>query len=674
MIMIKMYFLIKYFVFTSLFPVQNKQQLQLNADNTYTITLDDNSVKIRNAYPLLYLSNKVLKIDTSWVATKIGKRINYVKDNISISLNFENIKASSLEIATSIENKSKTPLKISYISPLNSKSIVSDVPLNRYLKEGELTWSQTALLKKNVSKDISTSFAAFTNTVGKKALLFGFTNLSDARYELEVTTKESVISSISARCDRELIPLNEGETIKISNLKIIVDKSLSTLMSDYADLLSQNMGYRNPKPSVTGWSSWYYYYTHAEREYIYQNLETISSTPKLSERVKVFQLDDGWFQTDANQLHETFGDYESGFRYPEGMKKFANNVKKEGLVPGLWVAPFLNGKKSKLFKNRPDLMVLKRKDSTPINVIDVSSKQSEQYLTKLFSKLSKDWGIEYLKIDFLGAALKRNDRYIRAKPNATSIQSYRKSIDVIRNAIGEDTYLLGCGAPITASIGLFDGMRIGHDISTRYFMHHKDSLKGRDYGFISVKLGANQTIWRHWMQRKFWQNDPDCLVVRDYGGPFEVKRHNELFPWTRNKPFGLSFNEAKLWSDLIWFTGGVNMMSTDLEKLINTSPDRYKLLLESMPVNERSVCWVDWYVEPDFTIMETTDDQENYMLAVFNRSDNELSFEIPRELTRLKKTSWEFKERLLKENFKGKGDKIKLPKMPPRSSKIWVLH
>jgi len=205
-------------------------------------------------------------------------------------------------------------------------------------------------------------------------------------------------------------------------------------------------------------------------------------------------------------------------------------------------------------------------------------------------------------------------------------------------------------------------------------MHHKDSLKGRDYGFISVKLGANQTIWRHWMQRKFWQNDPDCLVVRDYGGPFEVKRHNELFPWTRNKPFGLSFNEAKLWSDLIWFTGGVNMMSTDLEKLINTSPDRYKLLLESMPVNERSVCWVDWYVEPDFTIMETTDDQENYMLAVFNRSDNELSFEIPRELTRLKKTSWEFKERLLKENFKGKGDKIKLPKMPPRSSKIWVLH
>ena len=54
--MIKMYFLIKYFVFTSLFPVQNKQQLQLNADNTYTITLDDNSVKIRNAYPILYLN------------------------------------------------------------------------------------------------------------------------------------------------------------------------------------------------------------------------------------------------------------------------------------------------------------------------------------------------------------------------------------------------------------------------------------------------------------------------------------------------------------------------------------------------------------------------------------------------------------------------------------------
>jgi alpha-galactosidase len=35
----------------------------------------------------------------------------------------------------------------------------------------------------------------------------------------------------------------------------------------------------------------------------------------------------------------------------------------------------------------------------------------------------------------------------------------------MRDAAGEDCYLLACGAPILASIGIFDGIRIGPDVA-----------------------------------------------------------------------------------------------------------------------------------------------------------------------------------------------------------------
>ena len=444
-------------------------------------------------------------------------------------------------------------------------------------------------------------------------------------------------------------------------------------MDNYANDLADNMGRRTPKKSVTNWSSWYYYYTHPEPEYIYANMDFIANNPELKERIDVFQLDDGWFQTEPDQLDETFGDYESGYRYPDGMKKFADDIKERGMTPGLWVAPFKIGTQSKLYNNHPDYMVKNHKGGAT-NILDVTNPDSKKYVSELFNKLIKEWGFEYLKIDFIGATLipRDNTKYTKVDPTITTVQAYREAIQSIRDVVGEDTYLLGCGAPITNSVGLFDGMRIGHDISSIWFVDYEKDPK-RDFGFISVKLGANQTIWRNWMQRKFWQNDPDCMVVRDYGSSFEIERHEKLFPWTKDIPKGLSYEEAKLWSDITWFTGGVNALSTDLERLKKQSPDRYELLLKSMPVNEIPSKWIDWYVDPELVVMESQEEGK-YMLAMFNLSDDEKSVSIPRDLSSLEQSEWSFKERILEDGFEGSGNTIKFPSMPPHASRIWILE
>jgi alpha-galactosidase len=590
---------------------------------------------------------------------------------LKIALTFQSTDASAISIVTTLVNNSAKEIPLWYVSPFSTQQVVSDIPLDRTLIEGQLTWTQAALLKKDLNAT-STSCVAFSNQEGKKALFLGFTDVSDALYELDVKTENEQIKALTAKCNREYIPLKPGQSLKISPLKISTDKSLSKLMDNYADDLVSNMGQREPKKSVTNWSSWYYYYTHPEPEYIYANMDFIANNPELKERIDVFQLDDGWFQTEPDQLDETFGDYESGYRYPDGMKKFADDIKERGMTPGLWVAPFKIGTQSKLYNNHPEYMVQRGDKAT--NILDVTNPDSKKYVSELFNKLIKEWGFEYLKIDFIGATLipRDNTKYTKVDPTITTVQAYREAIGLIRKTVGEETYLLGCGAPITNSVGLFDGMRIGHDISSIWFVDYEKDPK-RDFGFISVKLGANQTIWRNWMQRKFWQNDPDCLVVRDYGSSFEIERHEKLFPWTKDIPKGLSYEEAKLWSDITWFTGGVNALSTDLERLKKQSPDRYELLLKSMPVNEIPSKWIDWYVDPELVVMESQEEGK-YMLAMFNLSDDEKSVSIPRDLSSLEQSEWSFKERILEDGFEGAGNTIKFPSMPPHASRIWILE
>ncbi|MGW7508623.1 alpha-galactosidase [Streptomyces massasporeus] len=84
----------------------------------------------------------------------------------------------------------------------------------------------------------------------------------------------------------------------------------------------------------------------------------------------------------------------------------------------------------------------------------------------------------------------------------------RAGIGLIRDAIGEDAYLLGCGAPLLASIGLFDAMRVSPDTAPHRRPEADDySQPGQDPAEFT---GAA----RQWQHQRLWINDPDCLMAR----------------------------------------------------------------------------------------------------------------------------------------------------------------
>ena len=79
---------------------------------------------------------------------------------------------------------------------------------------------------------------------------------------------------------------------------------------------------------------------------------------------------------------------------------------------------------------------------------------------------------------------------------------------LIRDAIGPESYLLGCGAPILPSVGLVDAMRVSPDTGPDY-----EPPKG-DLSQPSVRSAALSGLGRAWQHGRFWVNDPDCLLAR----------------------------------------------------------------------------------------------------------------------------------------------------------------
>jgi alpha-galactosidase len=110
-----------------------------------------------------------------------------------------------------------------------------------------------------------------------------------------------------------------------------------------------------------------------------------------------------------------------------------------------------------------------------------------------------DLGVSYLKLDFLyGGAVPG-----RRHSDVTGAEAYRSGLALIREVVGPDIFLVGCGAPLLPSVGLVDAMRVSPDTFHEGGQDGSTGLRGL------MPLAA-----RAWQQGRWWVNDPDCLVAR----------------------------------------------------------------------------------------------------------------------------------------------------------------
>ena len=82
---------------------------------------------------------------------------------------------------------------------------------------------------------------------------------------------------------------------------------------------------------MCGYTTWYNYYTSVTEEIVERDLEAIA---KLGSKIDIFQVDDGYERTVGDWL------YHDEKKFPSGMKLIADNIHKNDMLAGLWLAPF----------------------------------------------------------------------------------------------------------------------------------------------------------------------------------------------------------------------------------------------------------------------------------------------------------------------------------------------
>ena len=269
----------------------------------------------------------------------------------------------------------------------------------------------------------------------------------------------------------------------------------------YSAELARVLGARSGNPGRV-WCSWYSFYNTISEQALTGVLEGMADLP-----FDVVQIDDGWQQ--AN------GDWEANADFPAGMDEVAKRIRATGRSAGLWLAPFIVAPTSRLFRNYPD-MVLRDEHNEPVIAaynwgpsypLDVTREDARDWLANEMARVV-NLGYDYLKLDFLySAALPgcyANDMGREA--------AYRLASQVMRDAVGEDTYLLACGAPIVPSVGIYDGLRVGPDVSETWdnvdrTQHLADRAGPGGADAITTTLG------RYWL-KDLINIDPDIAYFR----------------------------------------------------------------------------------------------------------------------------------------------------------------
>ena len=302
-----------------------------------------------------------------------------------------------------------------------------------------------------------------------------------------------------------------GERVTLPTLYFEEMVGLAAGLRHCAERIAAAMGARHTQPPAFFWSSWYHAYETMDQATLEDTLAGIRTE---NVPFRYIELDAGYMPHLGDWLTPNH-------RWPGGLQKAAETILAAGYQPGIWVAPFIVGDRSALYREHPD-WVLRDPDGKPhvqlhsytepkiwgnpdcdYYVLDTSHPDALAYIENVFKTL-KSWGFSLFKTDFMLWSMHDTSTVLRHDPSLTSVEIMRKTLSVIRGAIGEDSYLLGCIAPFMPFIGYADGMRLAGDCGAQWAV---------PYGPVNM---LRELPCDNYFNHVFWQNDPDAMLLRDF--------------------------------------------------------------------------------------------------------------------------------------------------------------
>lgn len=692
------------------------------ATGKYSVLLrDGKGSSIRNAFSCVVLTEgERVQTSDKWVQRSWEQIVGSDKENPKIGLEVtckgvDNKRLGNSTIVFSVELFARTPIillrlqftndtgkpvRVKELQPLvieggvgGSFSLGSSIKNWRFLKNGYQTSSPCySLSLTEFDKTCSVEFfrtnynprsklnpakgefdsewmTAFRDNGTGNCAVIGFATMkaSMCQIDFKVDKKEETIEGLWARSVLDDITCSIGETVRSEKLLIDMSGQVSDELDRYADEVASEMNAVTWKQVPTGWCSWYEFFEKISEPLI---LNVIEYYKKNRDKypIEYIQVDDGYF------IHR--GDWTTpNERFPHGMKFIADKIRQAGFKPGLWLSPFQVSGGSNVFQEHPDWTIRDQKRKPIAEGFDASMKHSYygldctnpaviEWLKYLFKTVTKDWGYDYVKIDFLYAAEAEGMRY---EKNVTRAQAMRRGLEAIREAVGDNVMILGCLAPMGQVIGIVNSYRVSPDTATRW-----KTPWPFDCG-PALQDTMRNTILRYFMHNKFWFNDPDCVIARRGKDRSEFPKAAEIEYLAQGGT--ISEDEVKFEFTVLGILGGVLIYSDDP---IHIPSERERYLPLILPPYQGKARIIDLLEDalPKILNLKIHKDYDNWdLVGLLNWGSAPSDIQLDFSRLGLKKGQYYHVFSFWDEKYLGKiRDKLTVSKIPAHSASLLSIR
>lgn len=292
------------------------------------------------------------------------------------------------------------------------------------------------------------------------------------------------VPSLRASLDRDRLLVSADGPVDVE----VVPGPLGAALARVGDGLSTEVEVRS---APTVWCTWYHYFLDVTQADVEENLRALDAQEL---PVDVVQVDDGWQAPGV-------GDWLALSDRFTSLHDLVARIHDTGRRAGIWLAPFMAGRRSMLARDHPDWLLGDAGFNwdQPLHGLDLTHSEVREHLWTVLRGL-REVGFDYFKLDFLYAGALSGRRH----EDVSAVEAYRSGLRLVRDAVGQESYLLGCGAPMLPSIGLVDAMRVSPDTYNPTDVDDGDNpLRGRSC--------IESRAWQH---GRWWVNDADCLIAR----------------------------------------------------------------------------------------------------------------------------------------------------------------
>ncbi len=402
--------------------------------------------------------------------------------------------------------------------------------------------------------------------------------------------------TVSVHFDLENKLIEKGTTLILEKFIYGSESETEFLEKRYAPLTAELNEARPLNNVPTGWCSWSCYYRNVDEKKITNCVDDMIKI----KGTDLFQIDDGW-QVDGTFPGDWHVDQE---KFPNGLDEIIKKCNDNGITFGLWLSPFLVAEDSVYYESvkhlaRTDVVA---GNSTPTKIyhpFDLDNREYYELLYKTYHWLSHEMNVKYYKLDFLIFGYFSFNCQIRFKTDYKSAL-FRKVVQTIRDAVGDDAIMLSCGSPITECVGIFDAQRISRDIicpkrvGDPFYWQH----------WSNIKNASKTVLYRYFYNNVVFRNDPDGVVLRDYD---------------IGDGFDCNYAEARYWSTIVAFSGGLVLTNDEFRDLSRPRKELFTKLIPALGISGRANDMFE-YPAPTKAIIEASETTK--FIASFNMSDN----------------------------------------------------